>query len=41
MFVSYKCLPSKRVVCFILNNLHIPIVEGIAFYAVYKKWEFW
>ena len=28
--------PSKRVVCFILNNLHFPIVESIAFYALYK-----
>ena len=30
-------LPSKRVVCFILNNLHFPMVEGIAFYALYKS----
>ena len=29
--------PSKRVICFILNNLHFPIVEGIAFYALYKS----
>ena len=29
--------PSKRVTCFILNNLHIPMVEGIAFYALYKS----
>ena len=29
--------PSKRVVCFILNNLHFPVVEGIAFYALYKS----
>ena len=29
--------PSKRVVCFILNNLHFPMVEGIAFYALYKS----
>ena len=27
--------PSKRVVCFILNNLHFPMVEGIAFYSLY------
>ena len=26
--------PSKRVVCFILNKLHFPMVEGIAFYAL-------
>ena len=26
--------PSKR---FILNNLHFPMVEGIAFYALYKS----
>ena len=25
--------PSKRVVCFILNNFHIPMVGGIACYA--------
>ena len=25
--------PSKRVICFILNNLHFPMVAGIAFYA--------
>ena len=29
--------PSKRVVCFILNNLHFPVVEGIAFFALYKS----
>ena len=29
--------PSKRVVCFILNNLHFPMVKGIAFYALYKS----
>ena len=29
--------PSKRVICFILNNLHYPMVEGIAFYALYKS----
>ena len=29
--------PSKRVLCFILNNLHFPMVEGIAFYALYKS----
>ena len=28
--------PSKRVVGFILNNLHLPKVEGIAFHALYK-----
>ena len=26
--------PSKRVICFILNNLHFPMVEGIAFSRV-------
>ena len=31
MFVSKKCL-----VCFILNNSRLPMVEGIAFYALYK-----
>ena len=29
--------PSKRVVCFILNNLHFPMMERIAFYALYKS----
>ena len=29
--------PSKRVVCFILNNLHFPMQEGIAFYALHKS----
>ena len=29
-------LPSKRVLCFILNNLHFQMVKGIAFYALYK-----
>ena len=29
--------PSKRVVYFILNNLHFPMVEGIAFYVLYKS----
>ena len=29
--------PSKRVICFILNNLHFPMVEGIAFYALHKS----
>ena len=29
--------PSKRVVCFILNYLHFPMVEGIAFYALHKS----
>ena len=39
--ISYLFLknvsPSKRVICFILNNLHFPMVEGIAFYALYKS----
>ena len=30
-------LPSKMVVCFILNNLQFPMVEGIAFYALHKS----
>ena len=40
---AFSCLflknvsPSKSVVCFILNNLHFPIVEGIAFYALHKS----
>ena len=29
--------PSKRVICFILNNLHFPMVQGIAFYALHKS----
>ena len=29
--------PTKRVICFILNNLHFPMVEGIAVYALYKS----
>ena len=29
--------PSKRVICFILNNSHLPMVEGIAFYALHKS----
>ena len=29
--------PCERVVCFILNNMHFPLVEGIAFYALYKS----
>ena len=30
--------PSKKVICFILNNLPFPIMEGIAFYdALYKS----
>ena len=29
--------PSKRVICFILNNLHFPMVEDIAFCALYKS----
>ena len=28
--------PSKRVLCFILNNLQFPMLEGSAFYALYK-----
>ena len=28
--------PSKMVICFILNNLYFPMVEGIAFYGLYK-----
>ena len=28
------------VLCFILNNLHFPIMEGIAFYALYKADDF-
>ena len=27
--------PSKRVICFILNNFHFPMVEGVAFYALH------
>ena len=30
-------LPSKSVVCFIPNNLHFPMVKGIAFYVLYKS----
>ena len=30
-------MPSKRVVYFVLNNLHFPMVEGIAFYALYRS----
>ena len=29
--------PSKRVICFILNNSHLPKVEGITFYDPYKS----
>ena len=29
--------PSKRVVGFIVHNLHFPIVKGIAFYGLYKS----
>ena len=29
--------PSKGVICFILNNLHFPMMEGIAFYALHKS----
>ena len=28
---------SKRVLCFIVNNLYFPMVEGNAFYALYKS----
>ena len=40
---SISCLffknvsPSKRVICFIRKNLHFPMVEGIAFYALHKS----
>ena len=27
----------KRVVCFILNYLHFPMLKGIAFYSLYKS----
>ena len=29
--------PSKWVICFILNNSHLSMVEGIAFYSLYKS----
>ena len=29
--------PSKRVISFILNNLHFPMVEGTAFYTLHKS----
>ena len=29
--------PSKTMICFILNNSHLPMMEGIAFYALYKS----
>ena len=29
--------PSKTVICLIINNLHFPMVEGIAFYALHKS----
>ena len=29
--------PSKRVICFIIYSLHFPMVQGIAFYALYKS----
>ena len=39
--ISYLFLknvsPSKKVICFILNNLHFPMVEGIAFYNLHKS----
>ena len=28
--------PSKRMVCFILNNSHLPMVEDIPFYVLHK-----
>ena len=31
------CLFTKRMVCFILNNSHLPRVEGIAYYVLYKS----
>ena len=35
LFLFLKIIsPSKRVLCFILNNLHFTMVEGIAFYAL-------
>ena len=30
-------LPSKRLICFILKNLHFPMVDGITFYALHKS----
>ena len=37
-FVFLKnVLLSKRVICFILNNLHFPMVKDIAFYALYES----
>ena len=36
LFLKYVS-PSKKVICFILNNLHFPMVEGIAFYALNKS----
>ena len=39
--ISYLFLknvsPSKKVICFNLNNLHFPMVEGIGFYFLYKS----
>ena len=29
--------PSKKVICFILNYSQVSMVEGIAFYALYKS----
>ena len=29
--------PPKRVLCFILNNLHFPMEKGIVFYALCKS----
>ena len=31
--------PSKRMICFILNNSHLLMVEGIAFYDLYTSRE--
>ena len=33
--------PSKRVVCFTLNNLHSLVVEGNAFYFHYRSQAVW
>ena len=32
-----KMFCPLKVACFLLNNLHFPMVEGIAFYALYKS----
>ena len=36
LFLKYVS-PSESGVCFILNNLHFIMVEGIAFYAMHKS----